>query len=58
MDKDLLKQVSIDEQSIERFATKQASEIVEIDMTTPEYTVDTCEFADDNIKPMNIRENI
>lgn len=58
MDKELLKQVSVDEQSIERFATKQASEIVEIDMTTPEYTADTCEFADDNIKPMNIRENI
>lgn len=58
MDKEIFKQVSVDEQSIERLATKQASEIVDIDMTTPEYTTDTCELSQESLSAMHMKENM
>lgn len=52
MDKSKLASVNVDVMSIENFATKEAEQIVEIDMTTPEYTADTCLMPKESVPTM------
>ncbi|MFI3271177.1 MAG: hypothetical protein R3Y11_03600 [Pseudomonadota bacterium] len=52
MDTGIISTIPVDEQSIEDFATQNAAEIVEIDMTTPEYTADTCTVSFENSQAM------
>ncbi len=53
MDTGIMSTIPVDEQSIEDFATQNAAEIVEIDMTTPEYTADTCTVDFENAHSMD-----